>query len=143
MCNCSNEHGQKWFEIQGVPRYTTVVIWGQNVEHCFSPWNLRVKFTNVDLHTLCFREKFPAAGNLAFIFRGQWHRMEWARLSPSDLEGRFNNSVLQILCSPGKSTIAKLYWVGISTKYIKQIFRKAVFGKKPYYAGEFVLFSSI
>ena len=28
---------------------------------------------NVDVLNLCFSEKLPAAGNLAFIFRGQWH----------------------------------------------------------------------
>ena len=31
---------------------------------------LRVKFTIVDVLTLCFSEKLPAAGNLTFIFRG-------------------------------------------------------------------------
>ena len=39
--------------------------------HCFFSQTLRVKFTSVDVLILCFSEKLPAAGNLAFIFRGQ------------------------------------------------------------------------
>ena len=39
--------------------------------HCFFHQTLRVKFTSLDVLTLCFNEKLPAAGNLAFIFRGQ------------------------------------------------------------------------
>ena len=50
-------------------------------------------FTNVDVLTLCFSKKMPAAGNLAFTFRGQWYWMKWTRFYPSDLEGRSNNSV--------------------------------------------------
>ena len=60
---------------------------------CFSTGALRVKFTSVDVLTLCFSEKLPAAGNLTFIFRGQWPHMKWARFSPTDSEGRSNNSV--------------------------------------------------
>ena len=33
--------------------------------HCFFPQTLRVKFTSLDVFTLCFGEKLPAAGNLA------------------------------------------------------------------------------
>ena len=31
---------------------------------------MRVKFNSVDVLTLCFSEKLPAAGNLAFILKG-------------------------------------------------------------------------
>ena len=40
-------------------------------EHCFFPYILTVKFTSVDVLTLRFSENLPAAGNLAFTFRGQ------------------------------------------------------------------------
>ena len=36
----------------------------QNV-HCFFPQTLWVTFTSLDVFTLCFSEKLPAAGNLA------------------------------------------------------------------------------
>ena len=38
----------------------------------------------------------PAAGNSAFIFRGQWLNMKLTIFSPSDAEGRSNNSVCKI-----------------------------------------------
>ena len=50
-------------------------------------------YTSVDALTLCFSEKLPAAGNLAFIFRGQWHQMKWTRFSPTDSEGTCKYSV--------------------------------------------------
>ena len=46
----------------------------------------------MDVLTLCFSEKLPAAGNLTFIFRGQWH-MKWARFCPTDSDDKSNNSV--------------------------------------------------
>ena len=36
----------------------------------FSPKSLRVKFTSLDVFTLCFSEKLPAAGNLALHSEG-------------------------------------------------------------------------
>ena len=53
---------------------------------------MRDKFINVDVFTLCFGEKMLPEGDLAFIFRGQWHWLKWTRFSPSDLEGGFNNN---------------------------------------------------
>ena len=38
----------------------------------FFPLDLRVKFTGLDVLPLCFSEKLPAAGDLFFIFQGQW-----------------------------------------------------------------------
>ena len=38
--------------------------------HCFFPWTLRVKFSNLDVISLCCSEKLPAAGNLTFILEG-------------------------------------------------------------------------
>ena len=60
----------------------------------FFPLILRVKFTSVDVLTLCFSEKLPATGNLAFKFRGQWPWIKWTRFSPSNSECRSNNSAL-------------------------------------------------
>ena len=37
----------------------------------FFPQTWMVKSTNVDVITLCFSKKLPAAGNIAFIVRGQ------------------------------------------------------------------------
>jgi hypothetical protein len=38
--------------------------------HCFFPLTLREKFTSLDVSTLCFSEKLPAAGNLALYSEG-------------------------------------------------------------------------
>ena len=53
-----------WFSL-----YCTVV--GASYEHCFSLilWGLN-SLDSVDVLTLSFSKKLPAAGNLAFIFRG-------------------------------------------------------------------------
>ena len=67
--------------------------------HCFFPQIFRVKFTKVDALTLCFSENLPATGDLAFIVRGQWHYMKCARFSPTDSEGRSNNSVAKYIFS--------------------------------------------
>ena len=90
--------GQYFFWILLFYKYTcnfwiyTVVIWGHPMNIVF-PLEFEGKFTIVDVLTLCFSEKLPAAGNLTFIFRGQWPYMKWARFSPTDSEGRSNNSV--------------------------------------------------
>jgi hypothetical protein len=54
------------------------------------------KIHYLDVFIPCFSEKLPAAGNLAFIFRGQWQHMKWITFFLSDAEGRSNNSVCKI-----------------------------------------------
>ena len=54
----------------------TLLLFEGFYEHCVFPETLRVKFTSVDVLTLCFSEKLPAADNLAFIFRGQSHYLK-------------------------------------------------------------------
>ena len=49
-----------------------------------------MKFTSLDVLTLCFNEKLPAAGNLASYSEGN----DIKRFSPTDSEGRSNNSVM-------------------------------------------------
>ena len=60
-------------------------------------WVKDLDFTKITLVWMhlpsVFSEKLPAAGNLAFIFRGQWHQMKWTRFSPTDSEGTCKYSV--------------------------------------------------